>query len=369
MLEGSICGTTCVGGKGKYILLNDEATDCSMKGQLALILGLWAKKDIREEVLYFLECSYGLSGHSLYRTIKEFFVSVGIDISDCRGQGYDEAGAVAGKNQGLSAHVLRVIPKALYTHCSCHRLNLAVVAFCGEQGVRNLTTNIKEVSYFFNLSAPRKSCLEDKILLYCTESLKHELKDVCRTRWVKRIEGMDVFEELFVPVYYSLLVMKENNDTVHYNNETSAKAKSLFKLFNHFEFIVTLDYLLPVTRKLQAKDLDLAQSMDLIQNLKLTIAKLRNSIENYHENWYNKAKKLAEKVDISEPNMTKPRTCSRQIYQSNQPVQNTKEYFCISLTIPFLDHVSPDLDYRVPGDELTQYRGLYIILYVICNVK
>ena len=65
--------------------------------------------------------------------------------------------------------------------------------------------------------------------------------------------------------------------------------------------------------------------------------------------------------------MTKPRTCSQQIYRSNQPVQNTKEYFCVSLTIPFLDHVSADLEYRFPGDELTQYRGLYIIPYVMLN--
>ena len=65
--------------------------------------------------------------------------------------------------------------------------------------------------------------------------------------------------------------------------------------------------------------------------------------------------------------MTKPRTCSRQIYRSNQPVQNTKEYFRVSLTIPFLDHVSADLEYRFPGDELTQYRGLYIIPYVMLN--
>ena len=41
------------------------------------------------------------------------------------------------------------------------------------------------------------------------------LKDVFRNKVVERIEGMDVFEELFVPVYYSLLVMKENNNTVH----------------------------------------------------------------------------------------------------------------------------------------------------------
>ena len=152
-------------------------------------------------------------------------------------------------------------------------------------------TNIKEVSYFFDLLVPRKNYLEDKILLYWLESLKHELKDVCRTRWVEKIESIDFFEELFVPVHYSFLVVKENNDTVHYNNETSTKAESLFKLVDDFEIIVSLvvtrsilDYLLPVTRKLQEKDLHEAQSMDLIQNLKLTIENLRNSVKNYHEN-------------------------------------------------------------------------------------
>ena len=57
----------------------------------------------------------------------------------------------------------------------------------------------------------------------------------------------------------------------------------MFKLVDDFEFIV----ILVVTRSildylLQAKDLDLAQPMYLIQNLKLTIANLRHSVENYH---------------------------------------------------------------------------------------
>ena len=106
------------------------------------------------------------------------------------------------------------------------------------------------------------------------------------------------------------------------------------KLADDFEFIVTLvvitsilDYLLPVTHKLQAKDLDLAQSMGLIQNLKITIENLRNSVENYHENWYNKAKNVVERVDMSEANMTKPRTCSRQIYRPNQPFKTPNNIF------------------------------------------
>ena len=53
-----------------------------------------------------------------------------------------------------------------------------------------------------------------------------------------------------------------------------------------------LHYLLPATRKIQTKDLGVAQSVDLSQRLKLAIENLRNSVENYDEKWYNKAKKL-----------------------------------------------------------------------------
>lgn len=55
------------------------------------------------------------------------------------------------------------------------------------------------------------------------------------------------------------------------------------------------------------------------------------------------------------------------IYWSNQLVENTKDYFRFALTIPFLDHVSVDLWYRFPGNKLPQYRGLFILPYVVLN--
>ena len=94
-------------------------------------------------------------------------------------------------------------------------------------------------------------------------------------------------------LYHSLLTMKENNDIVYYNNETSAKAESLFKLTADFEFIITLvitcsilDYLLPATRKLQSKDLDVAKLADIISSLKPSIQNLRtSSVDEYHSKW------------------------------------------------------------------------------------
>ena len=159
---------------------------------------------------------------------------------------------------------------------------------------------------------------------------------------------MDVFEDLFVLVYHSLLTMKESNDIVHYNNKTSAKAESLFKLIDDFEFIITLvitrsilDQFLPATRQLTSKDLDIAKSTDIISSLKSSIQNLKTSVDEYHSKWYNDVLNLAEKVNIKESDIEKPRTCSRQTYQSNQPAETPKNYFPVVSSIPFLDHVLP----------------------------
>ena len=53
---------------------------------------------------------------------------------------------------------------------------------------------------------------------------------------MERIEGMKVFEDLFVPVYHSLLTIKDNSDIVHYDDETSAKAS----LYSNLSMILNL---------------------------------------------------------------------------------------------------------------------------------
>ena len=65
------------------------------------------------------------------------------------------------------------------------------------------------------------------------------------------IDGMSVFEQLFVSIYCSLHEMKENKCEPRFNNRTSAILDSLFQLVTEFSFIATLvitknilDYLL-----------------------------------------------------------------------------------------------------------------------------
>ena len=75
----------------------------------------------------------------------------------------------------------------------------------------------------------------------------------------------------------------ENNCEPSFINDTLARVNSHFKFVTELRFNTTLfitisifNYLLPVTRNLQTKKSDIAQSIDLIKVFELTIEKLRN---------------------------------------------------------------------------------------------
>jgi hypothetical protein len=101
-----------------FTIIADEAADSSHREQMSLVLRFVdTDMNIREEFIAFLHCKWGLSGAQLAKLVLEALNDLTLSIEDCRGQGYDGAGSVAGHINGLSAHILRLNQKALYTHC------------------------------------------------------------------------------------------------------------------------------------------------------------------------------------------------------------------------------------------------------------
>ena len=49
-----------------------------------------------------------------------------LDINDIRGQGYDNGSNMKCKNQGVQKRLLDINPRAYYTPCGCHNLNLVL---------------------------------------------------------------------------------------------------------------------------------------------------------------------------------------------------------------------------------------------------
>ena len=106
------------------------------------------------------------------------------------------------------------------------------------------------------------------------EAKRTKLMDVCRTRWVARIDGMEVFQDLVPAVVASLEEMTFNKEMT-YNRETSATASSYLKAITFFQFIAclvvsrhVLNYSRPATVKLQMKERDILEGYKLIEVLR-----------------------------------------------------------------------------------------------------
>ena len=185
------------------------------------------------------------------------------------------------------------------------------------------------------------------------------MKDVCRTRWVERVDGTNVFEDLFIPIFFTLKEMSLNEER-QCNPSTSSQATSFLALISSFQFIVSLvitrhilDLTLPVTQLLQAKNNDILDGIELIQTLKNLVNTARNTIDYYHGQWYGKALNLAAEINVE---VSLPRTCSRHV-----PASDASEYYKRTLTIPVLDHLNSDLETRFDVSSVNAIYGLSII--------
>ena len=350
-----------------YSIIADEASDSSHKEQLSLVLRfIDSGMNVREEFICFMHCKWGLSGKNLAKLILEGLDDLTLPIDNCRGQGYDGVGAVAGHINGLAAHILKVNPKALYTHCFSHRLNLSV---CDTLSILEVTTMLKHVNQaanFINISQTRNMPFADHIEDSDLNTKKTKLVSLCKTRWVERVQSLDTFQELFIPLIDTLQDMvKKVSGESQTKPSLSADASSLLTLITQFDFIVALvitrhilDATLPVTELLQGKSIDVMDGFHLITTMKNDVMIMRTNIDFYHNTWYDEALKLCKEVEIQE---AKKRTVGRQTTRSNPPSSSFSEHYKLTITIPLSDHLQAALDARFDLDSVNVYKGLSIV--------
>ena len=97
--------------------------------------------EIKEHFIKF-EIVHDTTGKGLSETIMLILDQLGIKISDCRGQEYDNGADMRGIYQGVQANILRVNPKAFYIPCGSHNLNLLL---------RDITKSLTQALYFFGV--------------------------------------------------------------------------------------------------------------------------------------------------------------------------------------------------------------------------
>ena len=346
-----------------FSVLADEATDTSNREQMALVIRFVdSKSEIREVFVGFFECNEGISGEAISKKILEGVEKLSLDMRFCRGQGYDGTGNMAGKCSGAAARIQRMYPDAPYVHCGAHILNLCVAKACSIQVVSNMMGQVRVVSEFFNNSPKRFSHLEGKIKELSPTARHTHLIDVCRTRWLARIDGLDIFNEIFMAIVLCLEAMSFNENS-SWNADTLRDAGSLFLSITSFQFVICLvvvsrclEVTRPLTKQLQSISLDALATNSKVALLNASLQRLRNEKSVCHQQWFSEAEELARSVGVDP---ARPRTVPKQANRENVPAESVSQYYERIVTLPFLDHLITQIQTRFSNRNLTALNGFY----------
>jgi hypothetical protein len=230
---------------------------------------------------------------ALKEMIVKAVADLGLSMADCRGQSYDGAGNMAGKYNGVSSLIQGQFNKALYVHCMNHRLNLCVADTCSEYLVKDMMSVVRSLSSFFSGSPKRQQHLKENVKSLLPSSKHEVLINVCETRWIARLDGLDRIVELLLPVVCTLEDIAHNRnvgdeepDSGDWNQKSKTAAIKMLPSIT-FKFVVTLvivryilDLTRPATVKLQRKEMDLLKAHTEISFLKRNLQDLRSNIIN-----------------------------------------------------------------------------------------
>jgi hypothetical protein len=152
-----------------FSILADETADISGTEQLSIGIRYISFESenpvVKEEFLGFVALT-DMHAKIVAQSIIHFLRNFGLNLNNLVGQGYDGCSAMSGIHNGVQAIIKNEFPKAVFVHCSSHRLNLVINDLNKLQHVQNCVGSIRSIIKFFRLSPKRRKRIE-KIPLFC----------------------------------------------------------------------------------------------------------------------------------------------------------------------------------------------------------
>ena len=116
----------------------------------------------------------------------------------------------------------------------------------------------------------------------------HKLKDLCRTRWIERIDALERFTHLH-PSIVSCFETISSEGSTSWSSDSLLDASTLLLAITNTGFVSalviaykSLMYLYPLTKSLQAEAKYIITAVKEIDTLKKTISDIRDKVDIYH---------------------------------------------------------------------------------------
>ena len=227
---------------------------------------------------------------------------------------------------------------------------------------------VNKVWIFFSAHPKRQRKLEEAIETTQPESKIQKLKDLCRTRWVQRIDALDRFQLLYPSIVQCMESISAEGSSL-WTLESITDSKTLLLAITTTEFlsaqVITngcLQYLLSLTCSLQAEAKDIMEAVTEVKHIFTALKKVRENITVHHREWFTAIEQMCDTAGVTP---TLPRLCARQRNRSYFPAQNPCDYYRQVISVPLLDHLISELESRFSSHKQTALQRLYLVPAVL----
>ena len=197
--------------RAKYFSVSlDSTPDIGHVDQLTCVFRYVVDEGPVERFLTFLEMC-GHTGEQLAGSLFSFMKDNEIDISNCRGQSYDNASNMSGKYKGVQALVKERNPLAEYVPCVAHSLNL--IGKCAAEQCLQATSFfdfVQSLYVFFSRSTHRWAVLLAAIS--SSDDSVPVIKQLSDTRWSARADATSALLKGYTQIQQALCVMCDDVD-------------------------------------------------------------------------------------------------------------------------------------------------------------
>lgn len=290
-----------------FAILADEYKDQSKRELVAVSLRYVHNGMIKERAIGFAETA-DLTADGIATKILELLEQFELDPSQCVGFCFDGASVMSGNRGGVHVILKQTFPRAIYTHCSSHRLNLVLCTVAKVSG--NISTFFDIVNDIHNyMSGARRHArfMEVQKEMHPNRQPR-ELERATDVRWSSKSDSVSKTLELLDVILETLAEFSEES------GQTKTDAENLLQQIQTKKFIfllVTFAKLFDVsdfaTKGLQSPNVCVTDCIDLIGTLKDSFSSYRANSNGDFDKVLKLTDELMRKNDISNWDVTSSR--------------------------------------------------------------
>lgn len=315
-----------------FSLIVDSTPDISHVDQLSFVIRHVKKGLPFERFVGFLS-NCGHKSEDLAKAVFAKVEELGLDISNCRGQSYDNAANMAGVYSGLQARIREKCSLAAYIPCSAHSLNLVgtcAAECCSEAS--NFFLLLQNVYSFFSASTNRWNLLNSTF----------RLKPLCKTRWSSREDSCFALNKNWDLILETLMNISNNPaEKPLTRSEAAGILKSLNRLESAFMSVFwgkILERLNSVSKKLQDPSMDLGIMIELFDSLIIFISDLRSKFDLFEEEAVGKSRCKEYGHDTKRKRIRTLR-CDETSQDGNEVLSDGSDHFRVNTFFVIIDNL------------------------------